>query len=89
MPTKNPIYAFVDIETTGSRANLDRITEVGIVTLENQDVSEWSQLINPEVSIPNNIQQLTGITPAMVSAKPRFTPSYAPKPFTYRSCRLN
>ena len=72
MPTKNPIYAFVDIETTGSRANLDRITEVGIVTLENQEVSEWSQLINPGVSIPANIQQLTGITPTMVSAKPSF-----------------
>ena len=72
MPTKNPIYAFVDIETTGSRANLDRITEVGIVTLENQEVSEWSGLINPGVSIPSNIQQLTGITPAMVSAKPSF-----------------
>ncbi|WP_108508636.1 3'-5' exonuclease family protein [Polynucleobacter acidiphobus] len=72
MPTKNPIYAFVDIETTGSRANLDRITEVGIVTLENQEVSEWSGLINPGVSIPNNIQQLTGITPTMVSAKPSF-----------------
>lgn len=72
MPSKNPIYAFVDIETTGSRANLDRITEVGIVTLENQEVSEWSGLINPGVSIPANIQQLTGITPAMVSAKPSF-----------------
>lgn len=47
MPRHSPIYVFVDIETTGSRANLDRITEVGIVTLENQEVSEWSGLINP------------------------------------------
>jgi len=72
MPSKDPIYAFVDIETTGSRANLDRITEVGVLTLENQESSEWSRLINPGVHIPNNIQRLTGITPAMVSTKPSF-----------------
>jgi DNA polymerase-3 subunit epsilon len=72
MPHKDSIYAFVDIETTGSKANLDRITEVGIVTLEGQDVLEWSRLINPEVSIPLNIQRLTGITPVMVSSKPKF-----------------
>jgi DNA polymerase-3 subunit epsilon len=72
MPSKDPIYAFVDIETTGSRANLDRITEVGVLTLENQESSEWSRLINPGVHIPNNIQRLTGITPEMVSTKPSF-----------------
>lgn len=72
MPSKFPVYAFVDIETTGSRANLDRITEVGVLTLENQEASEWSRLINPGVHIPSNIQKLTGITPAMVSAKPTF-----------------
>ena len=42
------------------------------MTLENHVVSEWSGLINPGVSIPANIQQLTGITPTMVSAKPSF-----------------
>lgn len=72
MPPKDPIYAFVDIETTGSRANIDRITEVGILTLDNREISEWSSLINPGVYIPNNIQKLTGITPAMVSSKPSF-----------------
>ncbi len=49
MLPKDPIYAFVDIETTGSRANIDRITEVGILTLENREISEWSALINPGV----------------------------------------
>lgn len=72
MSRHEPIYAFVDIETTGSRANLDRITEIGIVTLDKQEISQWSQLINPGIFITTNIQQLTGITPAMVSTKPSF-----------------
>ena len=73
MSSKNSVYAFVDIETSGSRANLDRITEVGIITLENNEISDWSQLINPGISIPSGIQKLTGITNAMVESKPSFS----------------
>jgi DNA polymerase III epsilon subunit-like protein len=31
MPLFAPAIAFVDLETTGTRATVDRITEVGIV----------------------------------------------------------
>ncbi len=68
---------FVDIETTGGNATFDRITEVAIITLRpGEPVSEWSSLINPLTSIPNHIQNLTGITNEMVSDLPTFNDIY-------------
>jgi len=68
-----PAVAFVDLETTGTAAAGDRITEVGIVRVENgARVAEWSTLVNPECSIPAEIQALTGISNAMVTAAPTF-----------------
>ena len=65
--------AFVDLETTGMAAGADRVTEVGIVRIdEGAQVSEWSSLVNPECSIPAAIQALTGISNAMVAAAPTF-----------------
>ena len=72
MPRTDSVFAFVDIETTGSRAELDRITEIGILTLDSDGVSEWSRLVNPETYIPKNIQNLTGITLEMVATQPTF-----------------
>jgi DNA polymerase-3 subunit epsilon len=72
-----PAIAFVDLETTGTRAAADRITEVGIVRVEARegrvDVDEWSSLVDPGVPIPPAIQALTGITDAMVRAAPTFS----------------
>ncbi|CAM3634079.1 exonuclease domain-containing protein [Polynucleobacter brandtiae] len=67
-----PELAFVDIETTGSNFERDRITEVGIVTLHKGEIDVWEQLINPETCIPSNIQALTGIRPDMVANAPNF-----------------
>jgi DNA polymerase-3 subunit epsilon len=68
-----PAIAFVDLETTGTAAGADRVTEVGIVRIdEGARVSEWSSLVNPECSIPAAIQALTGISNAMVAAAPTF-----------------
>jgi len=65
--------AFVDLETTGSNASLDRITEVGIVLWdEGRVVEKWSSLVNPEAPIPGFIQGLTGITDEMVAQAPLF-----------------
>ena len=66
------VLAFVDIETTGSNADRDRITEIGIKTLANGQESAWECLVDPQAFIPQNIQRLTGITPNMVEGKPRF-----------------
>jgi DNA polymerase-3 subunit epsilon len=69
-------WVFVDVETTGSSPARERVTEVGIVTVdtdgEAQRVTEWSSLVNPEMPIPAEIQWLTGITNEMVRAAPRF-----------------
>lgn len=72
-----PAFAFVDLETTGTRADRDRITEIGIVRVDDPAsaarVSEWSSLVDPEVPIPPAIQALTGITDAMVAGAPSFS----------------
>lgn len=68
-----PAIAFVDLETTGTAAGADRVTEVGIVRIDDgAQVDEWSTLINPGCSIPPAVQVLTGITNAMVAAAPTF-----------------
>lgn len=73
-----PALAFVDLETTGTHAAGDRVTEVGIVRVEadpggdSARVEEWSSLVDPGVPIPPVIQSLTGITDAMVRGAPSF-----------------
>ena len=65
--------AFVDLETSGSTAHFDRITEVGIVTVDpDGHVEEWNTLVNPGVRIPPFIETLTGISNAMVEEAPPF-----------------
>jgi DNA polymerase III subunit epsilon len=65
--------AIIDTETTGMTATVDRITEVAILrVIDGKLVEEWSSLVNPECSIPMEIQLLTGITNAMARAAPKF-----------------
>lgn len=66
--------AFVDLETTGATAALDRITEIGIVQVDQDGhVREWQGLVNPGMPIPPFIAQLTGISDAMVADAPPFS----------------
>ena len=66
-------YAFLDLETTGTDASRDRITEVGIVCMDaGFRTSEWSSLVNPGIAIPPEIQTLTGIDNGMVRDAPDF-----------------
>ena len=73
-----PAIAFVDVETTGTRASADRVTEVGVVRVDadpaggDPRVTEWSSLVDPGVPIPPAIQTLTGISDAMVRGAPPF-----------------
>ena len=73
-----PSLAFVDLETTGTRAARDRITEIGIVRVDAVPdegvprVTEWSSLVNPGTDIPAAIVALTGITDAMIAEAPTF-----------------
>ena len=63
----------LDCETTGGKATFHRITEIGLLIVEQGKIVErWQQLINPEAHIPPEIQRLTGITPDMVRDAPTF-----------------
>jgi len=67
-----PALAFVDLETTGATATADRITEIGIVEVDENGVREWSCLVNPGTPISGFIERLTGISNAMVADAPPF-----------------
>jgi DNA polymerase-3 subunit epsilon len=65
--------AYVDLETTGARPTRDRITEIGILLVDDGVVTEqWSSLVNPGLAIPTQIQHLTGINNEMVRDAPGF-----------------
>jgi DNA polymerase III subunit epsilon len=65
--------AFLDLETTGADARADRITEVGMILMDDGTaVEEWSTLINPGREIPPGIEDLTNISNAMVAQAPSF-----------------
>ena len=64
---------FLDLETTGSAATRDRITEIGLIEVEGGlCVGEWSTLVNPLTPIPPFIESLTGISDEMVAQAPTF-----------------
>lgn len=63
---------FVDLETTGGSVTEHRITEIGVVEVGPQHVTQWSSLVNPQQPIPPFIQRLTGIDAAMVRGAPTF-----------------
>lgn len=66
-------YAIIDVETTGGRANRDRITEIAIVIHDGEKIlDKFESLLNPGRSIPWNITKLTGISDEMVADAPRF-----------------
>lgn len=65
--------AFVDIETTGMRSAYDRIIEIGILRVEdNELVQTFHSLINPQTYIPREITNLTGITGQDLENAPTF-----------------
>ena len=66
-------FAFLDIETTGGNSSRDRITEIGIrFWRAGEVVGEWQTLLNPGVRISAFIEQLTGISNAMIADAPSF-----------------
>ena len=67
------MYAIIDIETTGGCARLERITEIAIYLHDGIKITgEYVTLVNPEISIPYFITNLTGITNEMVENAPYF-----------------
>lgn len=67
----NDTYIVFDIETTGFSFMEDRITEIGAVKIRDGEiVARYSQLVNPERSIPERVVEITGITEDMVRDMP-------------------
>lgn len=65
--------AFIDVETTGGKANGDRITEVAVRIFDSGcETASWQSLVNPGMLIPPFIQRLTGISDDMVTDAPVF-----------------
>ena len=68
------MYAIVDIETTGSHAHSNGITEIAIVLHNGKEVEgRYSSLVNPGYPIPRFVAALTGITNDMVADAPDFS----------------
>jgi len=68
------MYAIVDIETTGSYASANGITEISIHIFDGTNVIErFDSLVNPNQQIPRYIQAMTGISNAMVATAPQFS----------------
>lgn len=77
MPRKKlrgPIYAVVDLETTGTSVkNGDRIIQIGCALVQNGVVANhFETLVNPRTKIPHQIEQLTGIRNKDVQSAPLF-----------------
>jgi len=67
------LFAIIDIETTGGRPQIDKITEIAIVLHDGFNVIErFSTLVNPGCPIPSYIANMTGISNDMVKSAPRF-----------------
>ncbi|MFZ9387117.1 MAG: exonuclease domain-containing protein [Chitinophagaceae bacterium] len=67
------MYAIVDIETTGSYAAANGITEIAVYLTDGKAVTgTYQTLVNPGQPIPPYISAMTGITDKMVEKAPRF-----------------
>ena len=67
-------YVVVDVETTGGRWPMDRITEFAAVTVRDGKVEQvFETLVNPERSIPYFVSKLTNISWEMVRDAPVFS----------------
>ena len=70
LPIDTEFIAF-DIETTGLNAQSDRMTEIGAVLFAGGEIiREFNTFVNPQMHIPPDITQLTGIRDSDVADAP-------------------
>lgn len=72
-PAPMPSIVAFDLETTGLDPKSDAIIEIAMVRFdENGTVEEFSSLVNPGISISEEVENITGITDEDVSEAPGF-----------------
>ncbi|RSU06095.1 hypothetical protein CBF34_03005 [Vagococcus penaei] len=70
---RHSIFAIVDIETTGTNLEQDKIIQFGCVLVQDgQVINQFSTDLNPLCHIPKAIEQLTGISNKQVAKAPYF-----------------
>ena len=70
---QQPIYAILDIETTGGKYNEEGITEIAIYRYDGHEVTDqFISLVNPEREIQPFVVNLTGINSNMLKNAPKF-----------------
>ena len=70
---KDITFSFLDLETTGIDPISERIVEVGLVKVRNNEIiEEYSQLVNPKQPMSAYVTQLTGIKPVELLSAPTF-----------------
>ncbi|HJQ92874.1 MAG TPA: 3'-5' exonuclease [Candidatus Thermoplasmatota archaeon] len=69
-----------DLETTGLEMERDRVLEFCFVELgaDLQELGRWSRLVDPGIPVSKEIEELTGISTAMVKGQPPFS-AHAPR----------
>lgn len=67
-------FVFVDIETTGISRNQDSIIEIAALKVEGGKlIRSYRTLINPHITLPPFIQDLTGISASDLDSAPDFS----------------
>ena len=65
-------FVVFDIETTGLNSHTNKIIEIGAVKIKaGRIIDRYSQLINPGMSIPYHITEITSITNEQVANQPK------------------
>ena len=60
-------FVVFDLETTGFNPSVNKIIEIGAVKVENGTITgHFSKFVNPQIPIPFEIENLTGINDSMV-----------------------
>ena len=80
-----------DLEATGLDTRVERVTQIAGIPLQNGELIEdeaFSQLVAPGIPIPDEIQELTGITPERVEGAPGFAEAWALGLSAARGCDL-
>lgn len=70
LPLKDLPYVILDLETTGFKPNESGITEVAIISMIDGKEEIFETLVNPEMRVPAEITEITGINDEMVRDKP-------------------